>query len=300
MQNSLVFRDGCLEVVWNVRLVCIESIRLVNLLVINVDFNIWNYWMQYVVYVVNSSYFFFVVCSCFSENNRLIFVLFFLFLTLVCNVMTSVDKFELQCQKRLSQINVIVPIRLAFKLYAIFIKWGGQLNFLFMQGQLFMLFILDCSVDFVWMILLSLPLRNCFFRVCLPHTLCSRLERFSTSNNLCNLWCSKLQHVSTYAFCRWDDIFTQKGNCSSRSILCKSPKSPSFLSSNHSIVWNFYLSWSNHLVLSYALEMIVGHISKHQNKPIDPDRYKGYFLTRCVSQINVYTMKKFFEQGSKL
>ena len=138
MQNSLVFRDGCLEVVWNVRFVCIESIGIVNLLIVNVHFNTWKNWMHYVVYIGNSSYFFlffFVICSCFSENNRLIFVLLFLFLTVVCIVTTTLDKFELQCQKRLSQINVIVPIRLKFKLYAVFIKWGSWINFLFMRRQ---------------------------------------------------------------------------------------------------------------------------------------------------------------------
>ena len=159
---------------------------------------------------------------------------------------------------------------------------------------------LDCLVDFVGMILLCLlPLRNCFFSL-LSHTLCSCLERCSTANNLSNLWCSKLQHVSTYSFCRWDNISTQKGNCSSPNNLRKCPKSPSPLSSNRSIVWNFYLSWSNHLVVSYVLKMNAGHLSKHQNKPSDTDRHKGYFFTRRVSQINVYTMKRIFEQRSKL
>ena len=81
--------------------------------------------------------FFAVVTACFSKNNRLIFVLLFLFFTLVCIVTTSFDKFELQCQKRLSQINIIVPvpIRLKFKLYAVFIKRGSWINFFFMWGQ---------------------------------------------------------------------------------------------------------------------------------------------------------------------
>ena len=94
-------------------------------------------WMHYVVYIGNSSYFFFLIApiACFSKNNRLIFVLLFLFFTLVCIVTTSSDKFELQCQKRLSQINIIVPIRLKFKLYAVFIEWGSWINFLFMWGQ---------------------------------------------------------------------------------------------------------------------------------------------------------------------
>ena len=66
-----------------------------------------------------------------------------------------------------------------------------------------------------------------FFQSLLSHLLCSRLERFSTANNFSNLWCSKLQHVSTYAFCCWENIVTQKGNCCSPNNLWKSPKSPS-------------------------------------------------------------------------
>ena len=37
--------------------------------------------------------------------------------------------------KKLSQIKVIVPTRLKFKLYAIFLKRGSRINFLFMRGQ---------------------------------------------------------------------------------------------------------------------------------------------------------------------
>ena len=81
-----------------------------------------------------------------------------------------------------------------------------------------------------------------FFQSLLPHTPCSRFERFSTAKNLSNLWCSKLQHVSNYAFCRWDDTFTQNWNCSSPNNLCKCTEAPSPLSSKLSIVWNFYLS----------------------------------------------------------
>ena len=136
MQNSLVFSDGSLKVGWNVRLVCIESIGIVNLLIVNVHFHIWKYWTHYVAYKGNSSYFFFfVVCSCFSKNNRLVLVLLFLFLTLLCIVTTSFDKFELQFQKRLSEINVKVPIRLNFKLFAVFIQWGSWIILLFMRGQ---------------------------------------------------------------------------------------------------------------------------------------------------------------------
>ena len=291
--------------------------------------------MHYVVYIGNSSYFFFffVVCSCFSENNRLIFVLLFLFLTLVCIVTTSFDKFELQGQKRLSQINVIVPIRSKNKLYTVFIKWGSWIKFLFMRGQDIVntwdfpskisrhchkrlvpkivwhvqrkVFVkmslrhrLRCLVDFVGMILLCLlPLPNCFFRVCFPTLFAADLKGFLP---LITSPISGAANSNMSAFCSWDDIFTQKWNCSSPKNLCKSPKSHSPLSSNRSIVWNFYLSWSNHLVVSYVLKINAGHLSKHQNKPSDTDRHKGYFFTRCVSQINVYTMKRIFEQWSKL
>ena len=125
------------------------------------------------------------------------------FLTLPCIVATFYEKFELQCQKRLSQINILVPIRLKIKRHEIFIKWDSWINFLFMQGQHIVnncdfsskiprhchkklvqkffgwhvqreLFVrkslcdrLDCLIDFVGMILFCLlPLPNCFFRVC--------------------------------------------------------------------------------------------------------------------------------------
>ena len=94
--------------------------------------------MHYVVYIGNSRYLFFffvIVCSCFSENNRITLVLLFLFFTLECIVATSFDKFELQCQKRLSQVNVIVPVRLKFKLYAVFIQRDSWIIVLFMRGQ---------------------------------------------------------------------------------------------------------------------------------------------------------------------
>ena len=128
---------------------------------------------------------------------------------------------------------------------------------------------LGCLVNFVGMIflcLLSLP--NCFFQILLPHTLCSRLERFSTTNNLCDFWHSELQHVSTYAFCRRDDIYTQKWNCSSPNNLCKSLKSPSPLSSNRSIVWN-----------SKQAEW-------YRQK-------KGFFYQMCLSDQYVYYEKSF-------
>ena len=132
------------------------------------------------------------------------------------------------------------------------------------------------------------------------HTLCGCFEVLSTTNNLCNFWHSKFQYVSTYAFCSWDDIFTQECNCSSPNNLCRCIESPSTLSTNTSIEWNLYLSQRNHLGTSFRLEINAGGFFEHQNKTRVTDRYKKYFSTACISQANVKTMKRFFEQRSEL
>ena len=126
------------------------------------------------------------------------------------------------------------------------------------------------------------------------HTLCSCLEVLSITNNLCNFWHSKSQKVSIYAICSWDDIFTQKWNCSSPNNLCKWIETPSTLSTNTSIGWNLYFSWSNHLVLSFRLEINVGIFFEHQNKTSDTNRHKGFFFHRsCLSSQCTY-YEKFF------
>ena len=144
------------------------------------------------------------------------------------------------------------------------------------------------------------PFTQLFCQSLSSHTLCSCLDVLSTTNNLCSFWHSKFQQVITYAFCSWHDIFTRKWNCSSPNNLCKCTESPSTFSSNTSIVWNLYFSWSNHLVTSYRLKMNVGGLSEHQNKTSDTNRYKGYFFTARVSQVNVNTVKRFFEQWSDM
>ena len=88
----------------------------------------------------------------------------------------------------------------------------------------------------------SAPFTQLFSQSLSPHTPCSCLDILSTTNNLCNFWHSKIQEVSTYAFRSWDDIFTQKWNCSSPNNLCQCTESPSTLSTNTSILWNLYLS----------------------------------------------------------
>ena len=46
--------------------------------------------------------------------------------------------------------------------------------------------------------------------------------------------------------------------------------------------------------------MNVGCFPKHQNTTSDTDRYKGYFFTARVSQVNVNTVKRNFEERSDL
>ena len=87
----------------------------------------------------------------------------------------------------------------------------------------------------------------------------------------------QLQQVNTYAFCSWDDIFTQKRNCSSPNNLCKCTESPSTLSTSTSKKWKLYLSRSNHLVTSFRLEMNIGGFFEHQNNASDTDRYNKLF-----------------------
>ena len=72
------------------------------------------------------------------------------------------------------------------------------------------------------------------------HTLCSCLEIISTTNNFCNFWRSRFQQVSTYAFCSWDDMFTQNWKNGSPNNLCKCTEYPSTLSTD---TFNGIFTW---------------------------------------------------------
>ena len=109
---------------------------------------------------------------------------------------------------------------------------------------------LDCLVDFAGMILLCLllPSRlrllslNCFFRVCFPTLFAADLKEFLPLIISPISGAANSNMSAPMRFCRWDDIFTQKRNRSSPNNLCKCTESPSPLSYNSSIIWNFYLS----------------------------------------------------------
>ena len=78
VQNSFLFRDGSLEVVGNKRFVRIQSIRVVNLLIVDVHFNIGRR-VQNVLYKSNKSNWGVFLCFLFL----FCFCLFFLFLFLL-------------------------------------------------------------------------------------------------------------------------------------------------------------------------------------------------------------------------
>ena len=139
------------------------------------------------------------------------------------------------------------------------------------------------------------PFTQLFSQILSSHTLCSCLNILSTTKNLCNFWLSKFQQVSTYAFCSWDDIFTQKWNCSSPHNLCKCTKSPSTLSTNTSTVWNLYLSWSNQLVTSFRLEMNVGGFFWTSEQDEWYRQIQRVFFCRlCLSSQCEYCEKNFW------
>ena len=84
VQNSLALGNCAREVVGNVRFVRIQSIRFVNLLIVDAQGNIWKNWMQNFVYMRNqknwSVFSFFLSFFCFCRLFWFFLVLFFKFL----------------------------------------------------------------------------------------------------------------------------------------------------------------------------------------------------------------------------
>ena len=125
------------------------------------------------------------------------------------------------------------------------------------------------------------------------HTFCSSPEISSTTINPCNCWHGKFEHLSTHTFCSWDHKF-----CAKRELLyseknSKCTESPSTLSTKISVVWTIYLCWSNHLDF-LLMKTDIGGFSKYQNTTKDTDRYKGYFYSNSVSEVNMKKTKRSF------
>ena len=114
------------------------------------------------------------------------------------------------------------------------------------------------------------------------------------------MWRSKFLPITTFAFFSWDDLFTHKWTFSSPKNLFKCTESPPMLSTTTSLDWGLYLSWNNHLLTSFRLEMDVAGFYKRQSKTSDTDRYKRYFSTARVSQVKLNNLERIFEQRSEL
>ena len=165
-------------------------------------------WVQNAVYVSNDRNWSFLLLRLLRFFIRFCFSLssFSSFFGFVNFVTTTPDKFQFPSQVGLSQVSVVVPIRLKLELYAVLIEWGSRKSFLFVgqdivnnwdfpsrisinchkrllpkvaRYDLWELLVkmslrdqLVCFAAFVGMTLLAvfflLPLPNCFSKVCLP------------------------------------------------------------------------------------------------------------------------------------
>ena len=104
VQNAFVIRGSPFEVAGNKRLVRIKSIRIVNLLIVDLHFNIGKNWRRNVIDMINERNWslpllllrLFLIQFCFS------FLFFFLCFGIVCFATTTLDKFQFQSQVRVS------------------------------------------------------------------------------------------------------------------------------------------------------------------------------------------------------
>ena len=145
MKNSLVIKIGLLDVVGSLGLARIQSIRVVKLLTVDVHLNFGENWMQIVVYMGNGRncslfllllfllllFLFLLLLSVSSSAFESCWCSFFNFFDIVRFVTTTLDKFHFHSQVRLSQINVLVPLSLKFKLQAVFTEWASRIDFMF-------------------------------------------------------------------------------------------------------------------------------------------------------------------------
>ena len=144
MQNSHVLRDCRLEVFGIVGLVLMESIWIVYLLIFIVNFNIVTIECKMLFTCVtrgaggsSSSPDAAAVSTATLAYSLCFLRSFFQFCAIVIFVTVTLDKFRLQSQIRLSQINIVVTTRLKFKVYENFIdnEWCCRINFLFVGQQ---------------------------------------------------------------------------------------------------------------------------------------------------------------------
>ena len=92
-------------------------------------------WVQKVFHMSNETNWSLLLLLCFYIHFSFFFVFLFCLFGIVSFVTMTFDNFQFQSQVRLSQINLIGPIRLKFNFYAVFIEWGSWMDFLFVGQQ---------------------------------------------------------------------------------------------------------------------------------------------------------------------
>ena len=229
---------------------------------------------------------------------------------------TILDEFQFQSQIILSQINVIVPIRFRFKIYALFIQWGSRIDLLFVgpqdivnyrrsprkvSGNEHKRLVPKITRHDRWetFVETSFPERLVFLKnlwewlrlhsffgyhylillseSVFPHSL-QLSWFFSTTINICNFRDSRFQKVGAHAVRSRHDIFAQEWTWSFSNILSKCTETAPTLSNKTSIVWNLYLSWNNDHVTTFRWQMNVGGFSKLQYIFSDINKDDGCFL----------------------
>ena len=186
---------------------------------------------------------------------------FFVFVSFVTIIF---DNFQFQSQIRLSQVNMVVPLRLKIKLYAVFIEWGVRINLLFVGQQdivnywdfpskitrnchkklvpksaryeYWKMFVklsprdqLICFADFLGMILLAaaflLPLPNCFLRVCLP-TLFAAVLKFLLPLTTSSISGAVYCHKSAPTRCAAGTIYLRRNENAVLPVICACASNP--------------------------------------------------------------------------
>ena len=148
-------------------------------------------------------------------------------------------------------------------------------------------------------VFLPLPLPNCFLKVCLPTLFAAVLKFFlpQTTSAISGAVNSNKSAPTCFAagtiHRRKNGIGVPPKNC----VKAPNPR-PRCRPIPPNSGTSLFLS--NHLVTFLRLKMFFGGSSEHQNKTSDTDRYKKYIFVARVCQVNVNTMKRFFEQRSEL
>ena len=228
-------------------------------------------------------------------------------------------------EENFSKINGIIPIGLNFNLKETFLDWGSR-SFLFLGCQDIVgwwecfskisricrkkcslaTFVwheertfwkpvtwqLACFITLVQKIVLLLPLPSDFAGL-LPTLFAVTLK---VSSTLTTSTSSGAASSITSA----PKLSVAGTTYLSRNGTAVLPSKLSMLLIKSSIGWNLYLSWRNHLVVSFSSWMNVGVFSNYQNKSSAAGRNNMYFVIERTSEFIVTTIYRLSAQRSEL